>query len=442
MMKRFLSSRFTPSQISKIYIVLGVLAIVVISVIVLVITEPEPVKRQKKADVVNIVTTQNSREFGLDAVNDKVKFVDRTQRKLTEEQDKLSQKVNDLEVSSKTSITMAKELAAAKKEISRLKAEQQAFQSSLDEIIATAVSNELEERQVAQILDVQPSNSNQVGSTGNNTSLKSDNLPMPKRRTASTGFSYGDDRTVEIPSERYANVTTTEPVANARDENLMIIIEDESETTSSEKEIYLPKGSVLTGVLLTGLDAPTEAGAADNPVPSLVRIKKEAVLPNFVTSESVRECFALMAGFGDMSSERVKFRGESISCVRHDGEVIETEFGAYAVGEDGKAGLKGTLVSRNGSMLANTLMAGFAGGLASAFNVNPVPVIANQSDGKQQYQDVFNSSALQGGAAKGASDAMNKLADYYMNLADQTHPVIEVGAGRVVDLVITRGTTL
>ena len=439
-MKRFLSSRFTPSQISKIYIVSGVLALVIISVTVLVITEPEPVKRHKKADVVNIVTTQNSREFGLDAVNDKVKFVDRTQRKLTEEQDKLSQKVNDLEVSSKTSITMAKELAAAKKEISRLKAEQLAFQNSLDEIIATAVSNELEERQVAQILDVQPSNT--AGSAGNNTSSKSDNLPMPKRRTASTGFSYGDDRTVEMPNERYANVTTNEPVANARDENLMIIIEDENETTSSEKEIYLPKGSVLTGVLLTGLDAPTEAGAADNPVPSLVRIKKEAVLPNFVTSESVRECFALMAGFGDMSSERVKFRGESISCVKNDGQVIETEFGAYAVGEDGKAGLKGTLVSRNGSLLANTLMAGFASGLASAFNVNPVPVIANESDGSQQYQDVFSSSALQGGAAKGASDAMNKLADYYMNLADQTHPVIEVGAGRVVDLVITRGTTL
>lgn len=440
-MKRFLSSRFTPSQISKIYIVSGVVALVIISVTVLVITEPEPVKRNKKADVVNIVTTQNSREYGLDAVNDKVKFVDRSQRKLTEEQDKLTQKVNDLEVSSKTSITMAKELKAAKNEITRLKAEQQAFQSSLDEIIATAVSNELEERQVAQILDVQPTNSNQAGSTGNNTS-KSDSLPMPTRRTASTGFSYGDDRTVEMPSERYTNVTTNEPVANVRDENLMVIIEDENESTSSEKEIYLPKGSVLTGVLLTGLDAPTEAGAADNPVPSLVRIKKEAVLPNFVTSESVRECFALMAGFGDMSSERVKFLGESISCVRHDGEVIETEFGAYAVGEDGKAGLKGTLVSRNGSMLANTLMAGFASGLASAFNVNPVPVIANESDGSQQYQDVFSSSALQGGAAKGASDAMNKLADYYMNLADQTHPVIEVGAGRVVDLVITRGTTL
>lgn len=440
-MKRFLSSRFKPSQISKIYIVSGVLALVIISVTVLVITEPEPVKRHKKADVVNIVTTQNSREYGLDAVNDKVKFVDRTQRKLTEEQDKLSQKVNDLEVSSKTSITMAKELAAAKKEISRLKAEQLAFQNSLDEIIATAVSNELEERQVAQILDVQPSNSNQAVST-NNASSKSDNLPMPKRRTASTGFSYGDDRTVEMPNERYANVTTNEPVANARDENLMIIIEDENETTSSEKEIYLPKGTVLTGVLLTGLDAPTEAGAADNPVPSLVRIKKEAVLPNFVTSESVRECFALIAGFGDMSSERVKFRGESISCVKNDGQVIEAEFGAYATGEDGKEGLKGTLVSRNGSLLANTLMAGFASGLASAFNVNPVPVIANESDGSQQYQDVFSSSALQGGAAKGASDAMNKLADYYMNLADQTHPVIEVGAGRVVDLVITRGTTL
>ena len=125
-----------------------------------------------------------------------------------------------------------------------------------------------------------------------------------------------------------------------------------------------------------------------------------------------------------------------------NGEVIEADFRSFAVGEDGKNGLKGTLVTRNSKILANSMMAGFAAGLSSMFDVNPVPVLSTTSNGQTQYQDVFSTDALQGGAAKGASDAMNRLADYYMELADAMHPVIEVGAGRVVDMIVTNGTGL
>ncbi|GAM71768.1 incF plasmid conjugative transfer pilus assembly protein traB [Vibrio sp. JCM 19236] len=173
--------------------------------------------------------------------------------------------------------------------------------------------------------------------------------------------------------------------------------------------------------MLTGLDAPTASSAQNNPIPLLVRLKKEAILPNFHTLDDVRECFALMAGYGDLSSERAFLRGEAITCVRKDGQIIEQSFKGFAVGEDGKNGLKGTLVTRNSTVLANAMMAGFAAGMASMFDVNPVPVISTSSSGQQEYQDVWSSQALQGGAAKGASEAMTKLADYYMNLADSMH---------------------
>ena len=50
-------------------------------------------------------------------------------------------------------------------------------------------------------------------------------------------------------------------------------------------------------------------------------------------------------------------RGETISCVREDGGVIETRLDSYAVGEDGKAGIRGRLVSKQGQLVAKSMMA-------------------------------------------------------------------------------------
>ncbi|EKA5635898.1 TraB/VirB10 family protein [Vibrio navarrensis] len=197
--------------------------------------------------------------------------------------------------------------------------------------------------------------------------------------------------------------------------------------------LRIPSGSILSGVLVTGLDVKTTAKAANDPVPVLVRIKKESILPNYQAIGEIKECFAFMAGYGDLTLERVMLRGESISCVKHDKTVIEANFKSFAVGEDGKNGLKGTLVTRNSAVLANSMMQGFTAGLASMFDVSP----STDNSGKQQYQELFKT-----GSAKETSNAMNKLADYYMQLADSTYPVIEIGAGRVVDMIVMSATEL
>ncbi|MGD6497744.1 TrbI/VirB10 family protein, partial [Xanthomonas citri pv. citri] len=50
--------------------------------------------------------------------------------------------------------------------------------------------------------------------------------------------------------------------------------------------------------------------------------------------------------------------------------------------------------------------------------------------------------AAQSGAFGGASTALDRIAEYYLNLADQMHPVIEIDAGREVTLVFVRGISL
>ncbi|GAA4649325.1 TraB/VirB10 family protein [Kistimonas scapharcae] len=227
--------------------------------------------------------------------------------------------------------------------------------------------------------------------------------------------------------------------------SIRTIEEAKEETASVEQDdpdLYLPTGSMMSGYLITGLDAPTAKGARKEPFPVLVRIKKEAVLPNYNRINEVRECFMTMAGYGDLSSERAYLRGETMSCVKEDGEVMEAKVDSYATGEDGKAGLRGRLVSKQGQLLARSMMAGFAQGVSEAFDVNPVPVISTNTDGSQNYNKVMSSEAMQGAGVKGLSNSMERLADFYMELADQMHPVIEIGAGRRVEIIVTRGTTL
>lgn len=199
-------------------------------------------------------------------------------------------------------------------------------------------------------------------------------------------------------------------------------------------KMYLPSGSVIQGVMLTGLDAPTGKGALKDPVPVLVRIQKDAILPNRYRAD-VRECFALIAGQGDLASERAYLRSETISCVRHDKQVIDMSMKAYAVDTDGKAGLRGRLVSKQGSVLSKAILASFADGVSQAFKGrSPALKLDNQD-----VQPVSYDAAGYNGAIMGASSSLDRIAKYYLDLADQLFPILEIDAGREVTLVLVKG---
>ncbi|MDI2144966.1 pilus assembly protein [Pseudomonas sp. ITA] len=217
-----------------------------------------------------------------------------------------------------------------------------------------------------------------------------------------------------------------------------------------EQEVFLPAGSIMSGALITGLDAPTGTKARQDPFPVLLRIKKEAVLPNRFRAD-VRECFLIASAFGDMSSERAYMRAETISCVRDDGGVIETGMDAYASGEDGKAGVRGRLISKQGAILARSLAAGFMQGVSEAFSVRQVPSINVTGTGSSSgnkgvvdpvYEQAFNSQALQGAAIGGTGKALERIADFYLEMAENLYPVIEVDAAREVDFIVKKGVQL
>ena len=209
-------------------------------------------------------------------------------------------------------------------------------------------------------------------------------------------------------------------------------------TPARDSRRYIPSGAFTRAILLGGLDAPTGGQAQRNPQPVLLRLVDNAVLPNHFRSR-IKECFVVGAGYGDMSSERAYIRTESLSCVMRDGTAIDVPVKGYVAGEDGKAGMRGRLVSKQGQLLANALLAGVASGIGHAFqqssttlSVSPLGATTAVDPGKQ----------FEAGFGTGVGRALERLAQYYISLAEKVFPVIEVDAGRTVDVVITQGVSL
>jgi len=217
--------------------------------------------------------------------------------------------------------------------------------------------------------------------------------------------------------------------------------EDGKDLEKTTPGLMLSAGSIIKGTMITGMDAPTSLVTKSDPMPTLLRIKHEAILPNRFRVD-IRECFLIAAGYGELSSERAHLRSETISCVRKDGKAIEVGLDAYAVGEDGKSGIRGRLVSKEGTLVARTLMAGFMSGISDAFKPNPVQGILTNPDGNVSYQVPRAGDVAKIGTLSGVSNSMDRLADFYMDMAKDIFPIIEIDAGRSIEFVVKRGVEL
>jgi conjugal transfer pilus assembly protein TraB len=204
---------------------------------------------------------------------------------------------------------------------------------------------------------------------------------------------------------------------------------------------YIPAGSILDGILITGMDAPVSGVSEENPVPALIRLKADAILPNKYKHD-VKECFVLVGGKGSLSTERVELRTETLSCITKDGGVIEAEIQGYVTGEDGKVGMRGRLVSKQGALLARSLMAGILSGFGKALTPYQVPQVAVASNGQAQTQTLDLGDAAKTGAFTGLDSAAKQLSSFYLDMAKQTFPLLEVDAGRRANIVLVRGTNL
>jgi conjugal transfer pilus assembly protein TraB len=205
------------------------------------------------------------------------------------------------------------------------------------------------------------------------------------------------------------------------------------------RTVYLPP-SFMEASLLTGFDAATSSGAkGGNSEPLLLRIQTPAVLPNDIKA-NLSGCFVIAEAVGRLDKERADVRLVSLSCLSNEGSaVIDTPIKGFVTDSDSKVGLSGRVVSRMGASTARAIIAGIFGGAGEALKAaatttsSSVLGTTNSIDANQ-----IGKYALGGGLSEGA----NTLQDFYMDLAKQTTPVVEVAATKKITVIVSEGKDL
>lgn len=204
------------------------------------------------------------------------------------------------------------------------------------------------------------------------------------------------------------------------------------------RTIYLPPG-FMKARLLTGIDALASRDATSNPEPLIARVQAPAVLPNDVKA-NLAGCFVIGNATGSLAKERVEVQLVSLSCVDFDERsVVDQSIKGFFVDTDGKKGLSGKVVTRAGAALARSFIAGTISGISQSVE-NTFGDTSVSALGTVRSLDAKD--AAKTGIAGGLSKSSDKLTDFYLDLARQAGPIVEVGAAKDVVVVIQEGVAL
>lgn len=199
----------------------------------------------------------------------------------------------------------------------------------------------------------------------------------------------------------------------------------------------IPAGSVVKAVLVSGADCSVAVQKPTGPNMILLRPLDNGKLPRNIRVP-LKGSVIIGNAIGDIASERVYIRAERMTLVERSGAFVETEISAYVSGEDGREGVRGVVVDRSGQIMTRAAFAAFLQGVSQAvqatLNHQTIQKMADESPRSTLLDlDMYRNSAFQGGAT-----ALNKMADYYIKRAEQLQPAIQVGAGRIVDVIFTK----
>lgn len=203
---------------------------------------------------------------------------------------------------------------------------------------------------------------------------------------------------------------------------------------------YIPETAYVKGVLLGGIAVSTSQGSSSEPVPVIIRITDRGNLPeNFAIN--LTHCQIMGSSYGDLSSERAIVRAEVLSCKDLVNELIyTTKIVGLIYGDDGMNGIKGKVIQTSGKHLKNAMIGGMISGLAGSAkgqDIYSVSSLGAISTTKKGFGDMAKEGSL-----TGATNAAERIADYYIKQAESMSPVLLVSGGTKVDIVFTKGVYL
>ncbi len=258
----------------------------------------------------------------------------------------------------------------------------------------------------------------------------------PQKESQAPGKSpYGAENVVNMVEQTHSNnmISVDFKLDDSEDS------EDDDSNVFDTGE-YLPAGSYVSAVVISGVDASVGISSQGDPRPVLFRVSGEAVSAISDEEETqkidIKGCTVTGAASGDLSSEKVFVRLLKMTCSRESGTVIETEVHGYVTAV-GKAGVRGPVVSREGDLVAKSFIAGLAGGVGSEVAqslTTPATVVGGVATQTPNIRDIAGQ-----GVGKGLQSSADRLADYLIKRAEQYQPVITMSAGIEVELVFNDG---
>lgn len=201
---------------------------------------------------------------------------------------------------------------------------------------------------------------------------------------------------------------------------------------------YVPSGTFANAVILGGADADASVnGERQNNGVMLFKIVSDGVLPNNQRSP-LKGCFVTGSTYGDISSERAYVVLDKLSCAQNDRPLIDKSVTGWAFFA-GKAGIKGKATMRDGKIMTWAGVSGALSGVAQAAQAAQ----SIQNITPYGATSILPSERVAGFAGLGgASKAADQLSSYYIRRAEQYHPIIQVGAGNLVNIVFKDGFSL
>lgn len=218
-------------------------------------------------------------------------------------------------------------------------------------------------------------------------------------------------------------------------------VREEQETEYGNVASTIPAGTTARAILLSSVDAPCGVHSSTDPQPVKLRILDNANLPKGVHAK-LKGTILIGSAYGNLSSERVYVRVERMTQVKKNGDFVETDVTGFVSGEDGKYGVRGVVVDRSNKLIASAAVAGFLDGINQYLQATiNAQTLAKSTQGLPS-RDVINLEVLKSSSLNGVSTGLDKLSDYYIQRAEQLQPVIQIAAGRVIDITFTHSTEI
>lgn len=200
-------------------------------------------------------------------------------------------------------------------------------------------------------------------------------------------------------------------------------------------ENYVPSGTFCQGVLLGGAYAPSGASAQNDTVPIIFEITDNCHLPNGQAS-LLKGARVTASVYGKISADRGMVRLDNLSFINRENEILDIPVEGTAFDHSGKTGIRGTTLLRNGKLIRMSGISGLFSGLGEAAKAY-TQTQSVSSLGATNSVDPSKIPLYATGS--GLTTAMDKVSEYYIKLAEQYQPVIELNSGAVVDIVFLKG---